>query len=1377
MRPARLALTAVVLLAVSLVGLAAPLLKSHTFRRVDATKREIVFLPAAAQPPKIDGVLDDAAWKTAYKTERFTWANGRPATNKTQLLATFDARNLYLAVRCAVQSKAALKLRFPKDYNGGRAWGDDCVDFKISGDGLRTTCQFILTAAGAYFDARNSVAKWNPGWSRGARIGEKEYTLEIAIPRTVVRIFTKEKGAPFLMSFNRTDRSVKPRALLSFTEPYGDMRTAALFVMGSAKDQTRLSATGTIRRDVDLALYLDRDQYPSFQRLATGRVQVRSGPASPPLDNQAAIELVLSRGKQVVRSQKISPVTSVKLDFDMLLAGLAPGDYVLTARVLDGAKPIAEKSRAFRVRKAAAPAGGRIAVTVPPADGELPRWPLTFGVPFAWGALGSADNVRLVDAEGNELPIQTQVTGRWSKEGSVRWLLVDCIPPARRTAQQFTLLYGPKVRRAAAKGGVRVDESAASVTVSNGRHRYVFPKKRSPGLSEVWRDTNGDGKFEKRLTTQPAEYGPRFVDEQGETFLALRDRDTEVVVEDRGPVKTCVRVSGWHVAKSGDRLGKFIQRYYFYTGLPYVRVYHTFIITASDNRATAGIEKETRYRNIAWVLPWRTIDYYLGTPNILPGRIRGKGGAYLLQRDDRMGRAYKDGKFEDEFEKAEGWVCAGAPGSNVTVAVKDFWQNFPKEIEVERDRLSVHFWPKHAEAPVRTGKNLSIRNVYHQWFAHEGPVLDFKVPAEVLAYIKQDSERYNWNNAKVVNAIGLAKTHEMLLYFHDKDWETAKARTVARVFQSNPTATCDPKYICDTRVFGLMHPHDPKRFPKYERALDEVVDCIYRHRETDRDYGMFNFGDSHHNWFWQGRRWSLHRIWRNTHHGWTRWPWLMYARTGRKDLFDWGDRNARHVVDVDHCHYTPKEFLGLPWPRAKAVGGLCDYKGFVHWASGARMAYNSAADPMLHHYYFTGDRRSLTTALEHGRLLIRTRKAYAHREGSGRATSCAALYFYTWDNDYLDLLDRTVGALFRTQREDGGFPQWENFAPYLQRYIDLTQSRQGMKVMARWGDWIVGTNRIVKLYGSKINILSFAYLYTGDPKYIEAAALRINEAVDNQYLGEDPRYRGMFIHGHSNLDQSYFMQETPYYLQALARYGRAPKEPRPDVSNIRTHWRVKVDGKVWYQFVARLRQTTDAPLALKMNVGNYNNQVFRAELRPIGGGTVYRAEGRTLKHNRRIDLALKAPADGKLEYELRVLSDKNFHTRLPVTHGMKGVKEVYPIFGGGTWTGGRPPIYFNTAPGARRVTLRVTGRAWPLRIRLTDPSGRVVDEATWIGSNSLYTPQHELSAKVDGRRKDWSMRISGYGQVGLEQVRHDPPVKGRTFYFSFAPEKLFDPSP
>jgi len=1413
----------------------AQFLESFKFKPVTGREREKIYLSAAAEAPTVDGVLDDVVWKIAWRTDRFTWGGGRKGANATVLVAAYDAKMLYLAAKCAVADIGKLSAKYPSSVRGGKVWGDDCVDFKFSPDNERTSIQFIVGAGGACYEARNADATYDPEWQRAAKIGSDEYVAEMAIPLTAVGIHEFRPGLPLLFNFGRADRSLAINELTVLAEPYLTFDNASLLILGSEQDHEAFLAGGAFLREVQISVMMDRDQYPSFQRLATGRVQLRSGRSGTKLSGEPAIVLTVMQGDKAIRSQRITPVLGPILDIDVPLKGLAPGTYELVVQVADGEQLLEpEGRREFVVYASTAQQqqSGRIPITVPAPQERLSPlpWPLTFGVPFPWGALRSVDNVRLVDADGAEIPIQVKVTGRWSKSGSIRWLLIDCISPAGQ--RNMTLGYGPKVQRTTAppatlarisqydglprpsgpmvglrrptykeksRDALAVDETNAQVTVTTGPVRFAVPKRSTPGISQLWLDRNRDGRFDRgeEMLRPDKAAGPYLVDEAGQAYYGINDPEAEVVVESSGPIKACVRVSGWHVAESGEKLGKYILRYYAYRGLPYVRVYHTFIVTAGSNKATVGTgdgtpgTEEVRYRDIAYSIPFASGYYFFGTPKINTGWVRGKdASAYLLQRDDLFCKMYENGKFADECEKAEGWMSIGNSGRVMTVAVKDFWQNFPKELEVRNDRAIVHFWPAHTEEPIRTGESLSIQNVYQQWFAHEG-ILDFKVPEEVLQHVKTDSEHYNWPNAKVINAMGLAKTHEMLFYFHTEDWEKARARTVSRTFQSNPTATCDPEWVCESKVLGNMFAHSPDKFPRIETAIDRNLDNIFRHREMDRDYGMFNFGDSHHNWHWQQRRWNLHRIWRNTHHGWTRWPWLMYARTGRKDLYDWADRNARHVADVDHCHYVTKEFLGLPWPRAKLVGGLCDYKGFVHWASGARHGYNSAADPMLHHYYFTGDERSLTTALEHGRALIEHGRAYPHREGSGRCTSACALYFHTWDNDYLDFAERTVDCLLGTQREDGSFPQWEDFAPFLQRYVDLTNSRRGMKAMARWGDYIVTQRMPVTLYGTKISILSHAYLYTGDERYLRTAAYRVGASVDNQYLGEDPRYHGMFIVGHSNLDQSYFMQWIPYYLSAVAKHGGEPEPDRPDRTWIRTHDQRKPDddtaaawttkygdpGKGLYLWQARLKQMGEKPFSLSVDLRGYAGQEFMAEVRPIGGGETVRAFHAFEKHEKSGQLDIAVSQDGKLEYDLHLYANNNFNARVPITYGQDDMKEVYPIFGGGTVIGGGFRCYFNLPPGAKRFELGYKGRAWPLRMELFAPSGQRVAEDTWISSNSVYANTRWLGASAELGIEGWSFATSGYGPGGLTDFKIEPQDAQQPLYFSLGKQKLFSPRP
>lgn len=1352
------------------------LLSRHEFRAKVRPDAEVIPVPLADPPPVIDGDLGDPAWENAFYTERFTWGGGREAKNRTRMWLLRDERNLYIAFRNDTTPGVEIAARFPEGYSGGGVWGDECVDFKLSGDGFVTSCQFIVSAAGASYEARNARADWSPTWQRAARMGENEYTIEIAIPLAALRVSRPQPGHPVFASFNRADRSAGQ--LLSLTEPYGELEQGVILALGAAEDYENLLASGVLSRQVSITLHLDRDQYPSFQRLATGRVQLASPQTGGRLHAQAALVLALLREDEEIGVQRLQPVLTEKLDFDLPLANLAPGEYVLEARAMDGDEVLATARQDFRVREASAQRAGAVPLTVPPADGELDAWPITFGVPFAWGALDSVDHLRMEDAQGREVPIQVEPTSRWSREGSLRWALVDAVVPARREAAQYRIVYGPEVQRAPVQDGVQVAEDGGTITVDNGPLRLVFRKSGRPGLDEIWADLDGDGQFgrNERMVKMDAGSGPTMTDEAGLKHFGALDEAAEVVVEDVGPLKACVRVSGWHVAEKGERLGRFILRYYVYRDIPVVRLYHTFIITESSNEATAGIEQETRYRNIAYEMPFPVLTYFFGTPFINTGSIRGDNTAYLLQHDDVTCRIFRNGRFDDECVKAEGWMVAGGGARWMTLAVRDFWQQFPKELEVSRDRVNVHFWPKHGEPNRRTGENLSIKNVYQLWFSHAGEALDFKVPDEALEYVRQDSERHNWPHAKVANAMGLAKTHEMLLYFHAEDWETARSRTTAQVFQSNPTAAVDPAYVCATEVFGKMAPHDPERFPEVERVVDECIQNIYRQQEMGRDYGMFNFGDSHHNWFWQERRWNLHRIWYNTHHGWTRWPWLMYARTGRHDLYQWGDRNARRAADVGHVHHTTDDFVTLPYPGHKILGGLCDYKGFVHWASGGRFCYNSSADSLLHHYYFTGNKRSLETALAHGKGLVDHGRAHAHREGSGRLTSAAELYFQTWDNDYLDFVRRTADALLSTQRENGSFPQWENFAPYLQRYVNLTRSQRGMEAMARWGDFIVDKNTVVAQHHAKINILAHAYLYTGDPKYLPVAALRVNEVVDNQYLGEDPRYYGMFLQGHSNLGQSYFMQEFPYYLEALRRHGREVAPSVPECASIRTLSREEIGGERPYVFRAHVRRETGAAFTLPFNFRGATDHAYRVEARPAGGGEPLVAGGATPGHLNRLSLELEIPAGAEREFEVLVISDKNFYTDLPLSRGMEGIKEVYPIFPQGVVIGGKPPIRFNVPRGAERFRLVYQGRAWPLKAELFDPDGAQVGEDVWIGSNRMGTPPRKMGAEVGGRREGWTFMVTGYGMCTLLGFEVEPAEAAQPLHFSFDKAKLFDPA-
>jgi hypothetical protein len=195
---------------------------------------------------------------------------------------------------------------------------------------------------------------------------------------------------------------------------------------------------------------LDRDQYPSFETSAAGRIRIKSAGSSGMITNVNLLLSLTKAGKET--GAESIEMTGLMFDFDLPIKDLAVGTYDLNATLQAGGKNINTQKKEFIIQEAKAQKSGKVSITVPAFPGSAESWPLTFGVPFPWGALDSEEKVRLINSEGVEIPIQTKVTCRWSKKGSIRWLLVDCIVPARKEEQKFTLEYGPEVQRKAVAG-------------------------------------------------------------------------------------------------------------------------------------------------------------------------------------------------------------------------------------------------------------------------------------------------------------------------------------------------------------------------------------------------------------------------------------------------------------------------------------------------------------------------------------------------------------------------------------------------------------------------------------------------------------------------------------------------------------------------------------------------------------------------------------------------------------------------------------------------------------------------------------------------------------------------------------------------------------
>lgn len=793
-----------------------------------------------------------------------------------------------------------------------------------------------------------------------------------------------------------------------------------------------------------------------------------------------------------------------------------------------------------------------------PGGITVEQWPITTGVPFPPGVLQSADQVRLLDEAGKEMAVQVACTGV-HEDGSVRWLMLDFqadVPEAGRT---LALEFAEGVTRTEPPAPLQVQDAPGAITVNTGPLEFAVNKTPFNGFDVVTLDGS--------VIIKPGhEGGPYFVDDEGNEFRACLDPEPEVTIESQGPMRTVITARGWYCNDAGEKKCRFIVRVHAYAGKPYVRVFYTWLMT-EDSR-------ELRFHDIGFRIPMESdgCGFPLDDGTLLLYSRPVNYTAHLVQYDFDKFRPLPD-EAREGGPQPLGLINSYGQGSTIALAVRDFRQLFPKELSYTPQGLTFHTWPGHGVPnPDRKVEDAMLQ---YLWFCHEGEVLDFQVPESYYSYEGEHSHNdYRYlRSSQNANAIGIAKTHELLISFCVSDVEATAACQLNAAFQDPPVCMATPEWMCESGVFGAMQPCSPDLFPEYEAMMAGTFDAERRMQEFTRDYGMWNFGDSHTSWDTGRRRWNdVYRSWRNTHHGCCRLPWLLYFRSGAPKYLKYGIRNARHVLDEDFCHWTNEEFEPLDYPHGKIKGALNDYKGIVHWHSGNRlMDYNAMTDFALWYWHMTGDRWGLEVALDWGEAVKeRWSKPRGSRSGTGTLSALIELYKETLDERYREIIEACFEHLTtKVQNVDGtqeysthvthywpqyegkkipagAFPEWENYAPWLERYWELTRNPAAEKATVMWADaYLEGFGDLCSMWGTGdyTNILAYAYLFTGDEKYLARGVWEANRAVQAVYRGDDELLQGLMQLGQTS-HGGYVIQRLPFFLKALAQHGK-PVEPDP----------------------------------------------------------------------------------------------------------------------------------------------------------------------------------------------------------------------------------------
>jgi len=506
------------------------------------------------------------------------------------------------------------------------------------------------------------------------------------------------------------------------------------------------------------------------------------------------------------------------------------------------------------------------------------------GVPFAKGAV--KDLARLsVSVNGEKTPAQFTRLAPWG-DGSVRWALMTCRVQVPAGGKRELTIRDDGLNPKPALP-VSVTDGADAVAVSTGPLQFSVSKKRSDLLSGLKVDgkelltAKGRGlvlhtagapkqvqKGVGRRAITVTEYG------SGKPIVA--DAPTEVTIEESGPMRAVILVRG-RFSEVHDGLLGYSARLTAYAGSKAVN-----LRVWLENNGAHGYKKEPEW----FYFDGLALEFGLGLGDAVKAYCEGKSasGQFKVRQGchglDWAGLHYEiasDGKELARGKRTDGVVSLSGPNGRLTAAVRHFWQNYDKAIELDGDRLNVWLWPTDSQWP--------------------RPPVGRAKPARFTK--------------RLLNALpgGVHKGHEVVLDFSGRPAEETRAELAA------PLTAVSPECFASTEAAnGLFAPAVAKsgdedldwKFKCWNNMASNIVDpeskggltyaATLGAQKGSVWFGWMDFGDLCSPY---GGAYSGNVTPRNLHYDWTWTVLLQYLRTGDAAYLERGLAMARHQMEVD----------------------------------------------------------------------------------------------------------------------------------------------------------------------------------------------------------------------------------------------------------------------------------------------------------------------------------------------------------------------------------------------------------------------------------------------------------------------------------------------
>ncbi len=993
-----------------------------------------------------------------------------------------------------------------------------------------------------------------------------------------------------------------------------------------------------------LTLLLSRCVYPAEDGYIDAIVWLGDIPGDQPAPGTLDIALVAADGSTAV-TDTVTPIPGGRLFFSIPFDTIAPhqsGSLHVAWRDADG-QLLGRSEQPFSIAEPkSSPRSGRIPLTIP-NDSKVAGMilPVTIGVPFPIGAVEDDSRIRLVTADGTELNMQSRVTARWSRFGSIKWLLCSFSVHLDGSPLTVFLEFGPDTQRH--------DQNA--IAVQNRGSRAPLIEVGNLRFGNGIEVNSGNG-FQTIVSEEGLSGG--FVEHENGAIYS-QPADAEWIVEEQGPEKVTLLRKGWYRnTETGESFCKFVTRFVLHRDSNLLTLMNTWIFT--------GDAYQDRIRNMGWQLNLSApaAGSFLTDSNTEAADWI--SGDYLLQYDfDEFFIAGKDDTIIHHGERAPGIVRSQLDGVSIVAGVNDFWQNYPNEIEFASSSLFIHQWPRHGRPALHPAR---IDDGLRLWFAHEGEVLDFALPIEWTEdpdfyYAAGSREPYQLRHQRqTVNAQGIAKTDEIRLWFGPAAYSADAARMLKGLDDATLRAYVDPQWLAESRTFYEIHHRDVERFPDEEHYFELAALAPMKWIERIRFYGKWIWGDM--TWVpdLDDRGFGLYRGFRKAHQGWP-YSWIPYARSGDPRLFKHADAATRHQIDVVFCHYSDARVPGrLDDGEGRSRGFYPRYR--VPWATHqvnpSTRSYIDKADYLLHSYYLTGFPRTWDVYTDWANLTktegwnFRTvgfddHANFRYPMVSGAEHGSVNL-LKAYIESYEALFDpwflAAAHQIARVHKEAFAKDNWMGISNQpgpreFLRFTGCSEYRPFYLAYARkYTDPAADFYHYLDTY-PMMEPAAFGYLQTADPYFLRRTRAMVDEAVDWAYTydGEPDYHRGRRVTGGWTHHMGYLVQQFPFALHVLANAD-------PDVDPLPNHsYQLPGDASAvqivhdeqrafHYAYNLMLLKQPDEPLPINLYFQSTGLQGFRYQLVGPDGETTFTGvvDASTLKQIRQAAGAHLLPQSG-----------------------------------------------------------------------------------------------------------------------------------------------------